>query len=94
MAAVAATYSSIFVFSIKCYEKLYSSQFFYIGIVLIACSSILCTKYIIGAKGSGHDLGEEFFDEFDNPSTQGNKATIKKYFSEIWQKWQAPFSPP
>lgn len=81
LAIVVVSYSSIFVFSIKFYQKLYDSKFFYLGIFFIACSSILCTKWALGAKGSGHDLGEEFFDDFDEP----NKATnqnIRKYFSE------------
>lgn len=83
LALVIATYSSIFVFSIKFYQKLYDSKFFYLGIFFIVCSSILCTKWALGAKGSGHDLGEEFFDEFNELNDIATtKKNIRKYFSE------------
>ena len=81
---VIVVYFSLFELGIYFSLKLYHSSFFYLGAIFIASSSWLCTKWAVGARSSGHDLGKKYFYEFSAYNSFNEKvikSLIEKYFT-------------
>ena len=81
---VIVVYFSLFELGIYFSLKLYHSSFFYLGAIFIAASSWLCTKWAVGARSSGHDLGKKYFYEFSAYNSFNEKvikSLIEKYFT-------------
>ena len=59
---ITVVYFSLFELGIYFSLKLYHSSLFYLGAIFIASSSSwVCTKWAVGARSSGHDLGKKYF---------------------------------
>ncbi|MDG1436579.1 MAG: chloride channel protein [Rickettsiaceae bacterium] len=78
-------YNLCFELGIHFYRHFYNSYFFFLGIFFIAFSSCVCTKWAAGARGSGHDLGKRYFDEFQEVNSiqdESIKDRVETYFSD------------
>ena len=81
---ITVVYFSLFELGIYFSLKLYHSSLFYLGAIFIVASSWLCTKWAVGARSSGHDLGRKYFYEFSAPNSFNDKVVkslIEKYFT-------------
>jgi len=80
---ITVVYFSLFELGIYFSLKLYHSSLFYLGAIFIA-SSWVCTKWAVGARSSGHDLGKKYFCEFSASNSFNEKvikSLIQRYFT-------------